>query len=109
MSNNIPIVKPINIPEYEYKQSKHDMMPKLQLRSIIVASSTGGKTVLLQNLLLNMYRSSFERIYIFSLSIHAEPALYEVKKYQKEIMKVDAKGSTQQIYKNILDTQKKGS
>ena len=62
MSNNIPIVKPIHIPEYEYKQSKHDMVPKLPFRSIIVASSTGGKTVLIQNLLLNIYRGSFERV-----------------------------------------------
>ena len=85
MSNNIPIVKPINIPEYKYKQSKYDMVPKLPLRSIIVASPTGGKTVLLQNLSINIYRSSFERIYIFSLSIHADPALYEVKKYQKKL------------------------
>ena len=49
MLNNIPIVKPKNIPEYEYKQSKYDMVPKLPFRSIIVASSTGGKTVLIQN------------------------------------------------------------
>ena len=89
MLNNIPIVKPINIPEYEYKQSKYDMVPKLPFRSIIVASSTGGKTVLIQNLLLNIYRGSFERVYIFSPSIHADPAFYEVKKYQREVMKVD--------------------
>ena len=89
MLNNIPIVKPINIPEYEYKQSKYDMVPKLPFRSIIVASSTGGKTVLIQNLLLNIYRGSFERVYIFSTSIHADPAFYEVKKYQREVMKVD--------------------
>ena len=75
MLNTIPIVK----------QSKYDMVPKL----LIVASSTGGKTVLIQNLLLNIYRGSFERVYIFSPSIHADPAFYEVKKYQREVMKVD--------------------
>ena len=88
MWNNIPIAnKPIDIPEYEYKQSKYDMVPKLPFRSIIVASSTGGKTVLIQNCLLNIYRSSLERICIFSPNIHADPAFYEVKKYQREVLK----------------------
>ena len=115
MSNNqIPIVKPINIPEYKYKQSKYDMVPRLPFRSIIVASSTGGKTVLIQNLLLNIYRGSFERLYIFSPSIHSDPAFYEVKKYQKEVMKVD--DTKEELYfedfktsdlHNILDKQKK--
>ena len=43
-----PIIKPINITEYEFKQSKYEHVPKLPFRSIIVASSTGGKTVLIQ-------------------------------------------------------------
>ena len=87
--SDIPYIKPINIPGYKYKQSKHEMTPKLPFRSIVVASSTGGKTVLIQNPLLNIYRGSFERVYIFSPSIHSDPAFYEVKKYQKEVMKVD--------------------
>ena len=111
---DIPIVKPINIPEYEYKQSKYEMVPKLPFRSIIVASSTGGKSVLIQNLLLNVYRGSFERIYIFSPSIHSDPTFYEVKKYQKEVMKVDDtkedlyfEGFNPSDLQKILDTQKK--
>ena len=112
--SNIPIVKPINIPEYEYKQSKYEMVPKLPFRSIIVASSTGGKTVLIQNLLLNIYRGSFERVYIFSPSIHADPAFYEVKKYQKDVMKVDDtkedlyfEGFNPSDLQKILERQKK--
>ena len=49
------------------------MVPKLPFRSIAVASSTGGKTVLIQNLLLNIYRGSFKRVYVFSPSIHGDP------------------------------------
>ena len=62
---DVPIIKPINITEYEFKQSKYDHVPKLPFRSIIVASSTGGKTVLIQDLRLNVYRNSFARIFIF--------------------------------------------
>ena len=63
--SEVPIIKPINITDYEFKQSKYEHVPKLPFRSIIVASSTGGKTVLIQNLILNVYRNSFARIFIF--------------------------------------------
>ena len=112
--SDIPYIKPINIPEYKYKQSKYEMTPKLPFRSIVVASSTGGKTVLIQNLLLNSYRGSFERVYIFSPSIHSDPAFYEVKKYQKEVMKVDDtkedlyfEGFNPSDLQKILERQKK--
>ena len=87
--NNIPIVKPIDIPEYNYKHSKYDIVPKLSLRGILVASSTGGKTVLIQNLILNSYRGSFERIFTFSPSIHVDDTWNAVKKYIREVMNVD--------------------
>ena len=75
------------MPEYKYKQSKYEMTTKVPFRSIVVAASTGGKSVLIQNLLLNIGHGSFEKVYIFSPSIHSDPAFYEVKKYQKEVMK----------------------
>ena len=56
---DVPIVKPINITDYEFKQSKYEHVPKIPFRSIIVASSTGGKTVLIQNLILNVYKKLF--------------------------------------------------
>ena len=62
---------------------------KLPFRSIVVASSTGGKTVLIQNLILNVFRDCFARIFIFSPSVHNDPTFVEVKKYQKDNMKVD--------------------
>ena len=50
MSEEMPKVEPIDIPEYKYKNSKFDMMPKLPARMLCVASSTGGKTVLIPEL-----------------------------------------------------------
>ena len=85
----VPIIKPINITDYDFKQSKYEHVPKLPFRSIVVASSTGGKTVLIQNLILNVYRDCFARIFIFSPSVHNDPTFVEVKKYQKDNMKVD--------------------
>ena len=83
-NNTVPIIQPRNITEYEYKQSKYKHVPRIPFRSIIVASSTGGKTVLIQNLILDVYRDCFSRIFIFSPSVHTDPTFVEVKKYIKK-------------------------
>ena len=87
--SDVPIVKPINITEYEFKQSKYEHVPTLPFRSIIVASSTGGKTVLIQNLILNVYRNSFARILIFSPRVQNDPTFTEVKRYIRDELHVD--------------------
>ena len=110
--NSILIVKPIDIPEYNYKHSKHDIMPKLSLRGILAASSTGGKTVLIQNLILNIYRGSFEKK--FSPSTHVDDTWNAVKKYIREVMNVDTdreptyfKEYTPEALNKIIQTQHK--
>ena len=114
MNNSVPIVKPRNITEYEYKQSKYPHVPRIPFRSIIVASSTGGKTVLIQNLILDVYRDCFSRIFIFSPSVNTDPTFVEVKKYIRKDMKVD--DTNEQLYyehynpeelERVIDTQTK--
>ena len=114
MNNSVPIVKPRNITEYEYKQSKYPHVPRIPFRSIIVASSTGGKTVLIQNLILDVYRDCFSRIFIFSPSVNTDPTFVEVKKYIRKDMKVD--DTKEQLYyehynpeelERVIDTQTK--
>ena len=110
---DIPTVEPIDIPQYKYKNSKYEILPKLPARMIAVASSTGGKSVLLQNLILKIYRGSFERIYICSPSIHVADTWTAVKKYISDVMKVDAeKEHYYEEYdplalKKIIETQHK--
>ena len=48
MSDDIPIIKPIKLKEYEVKQSKYNIASKLPIRSIILGPSGSGKTTLLQ-------------------------------------------------------------
>ena len=67
MENNIPIIKPIQTKEYETKQSKYNVVSKLPLRSIVLGPSGSGKSILLQNMILDIYRDCFSRIYIYSL------------------------------------------
>ena len=68
--NKAPVIAPIQHIEYECKQSKYgEHVPKLPMRSMILSPSSGGKTVLLQNMMLYIYRGCFKIIYIFSPSI----------------------------------------
>ena len=63
-----PIVKPINVKDYDVKQSKYEVTPKLPASMIISAPSGSGKTILVQSLILNIYRNCFARIYVLSPS-----------------------------------------
>ena len=51
------------------------------MRGILLAPSGGGKGVLLQNMVLDIYRDCFERVYIFSSSIHVDHTWLPVKEY----------------------------
>jgi hypothetical protein len=85
--SNIPKIEPIKIQEFNVKQSKYDMVGKLPTRAIICAPSGGGKTVLLSNLILDIYTGCFSRIYIFSPSIDIDYTWIPAKKYIEEDMK----------------------
>ena len=67
-----PEIEPINIKDYTVKQSKYEIVGKLLCRSVLCAPSGGGKIVLLQNMVLQIYKDCFDIIYIFSLSIEVD-------------------------------------
>jgi len=83
-----PTIKADSIKEFTVKQSKYQTVGKLPTRSLICSPSGGGKTVLLSNLILDIYRDCFSRIYIFSPSIHVDHSWLGVKKYIEKEMKV---------------------
>ncbi len=80
-------IKPIGLKEYSCKQSKDEHVPKVPLRMILLEPSGSGKTVLLSNLILNIYRGCFERIFVFSPSIDIDKTWEPVKKHQSDGMK----------------------
>ena len=64
-----PQIKPIQEKIYENKQSKYKHLAKsgkLPAIGCILAPTTGGKTTLIANLILDVYRGAFERIYVWS-------------------------------------------
>ena len=89
-------------PQYSCSQSRHDDAPSLPTRMICVAPSGSGKTVLLISLILDVYPRCFERIFIFSPTVHVDRQWDAVKKYQAEKLKVDT--SKEQLHSNEYDS-----
>ena len=111
---DIPIVKPINEINYEFKQSKYSNVPKVPFRALIFGPSGSGKSVLLLSLILDIYRNVFQRVYVFSPSVNHDSIWSPVKKYVKDELKVneDKEKCFFEEYKGedlmkIIDTQTK--
>ena len=86
-----PNIKPIKMEEFSSTQSKYEHAAQLPTRSLVLAPSGGGKTILLQNMVLDIYRDCFSRIYIFSPSIDVDMTWNPVKEYLANNLKQDEK------------------
>ena len=58
-----PIIKPIKTREYDVPESRYRQVGKLPFRTIILGSSGSGKTILLQNMIIDIYKQMNEYIY----------------------------------------------
>ena len=88
---DIPIVKPYKTKEYSFTQSKYDVAPRIPFSMVITGQSGSGKTVLLSNLILDIYRGCFSRTFIWSSSIDLDPVWTPVKDYVEDTLKIDTK------------------
>ena len=84
--------------EYEFKQSKYEVAPRIPFSQIVVGPSGSGKSVLLQSMILDLYRDCFSRIFIFSSSINVDSVWTPVKDYIEKTLKIDSK--KEKIYFN---------
>ena len=57
-----PIVKPIYVKKNVFKKSEYEIAPRLPLSQIIVGPSGSGKGILLQSMILDIYRDVRARI-----------------------------------------------
>ena len=73
--SDIPIVKPVDVKEYDFKQSKYEVAPRLPFSQIITGPSGSGKGILLQSMILDIYRGVFERIYIYIFGLLQSPLI----------------------------------
>ena len=83
-----PKIVPINVKEYTVKQSTYEVAGTLPIRSVILGPSGSGTTILLQNMILDIYKDCFSRIYIFSPSNEVDSTWIPIKTYIENHMKV---------------------
>ena len=110
-----PIIKPIKTKEYEVPESKYKQVGKLPIRSILVGPSGSGKSILLQNMIINIYKGLFGRIYIFSPSIDVDYTWVPVKNHIKKELKLEETDEEKFYFSEydpnalskIIETQKK--
>ena len=91
MNNTVPIIKPHKLVEYKFKQLTYDVAPGIPFSQIVVGPSGSGKSILLQNMILDLYRNCFERVFIFFASIHVDSVWHPVKEYIEKTLKVNPK------------------
>ena len=75
-----PQIKPLSTTQFNAKQSKYAMCAELPMRSIILGPSGSGKSVLLQNMIYDIYKGCFEKIFIISPTIHIDKSWSPIKK-----------------------------
>ena len=107
------VIKAIKQAEYTCKQPKYKQLYGLPTRHMILGPSGVGKSVLLVNMLLDIYKDCFSRIYIFSPSIHIDKTWQPVLNYCKTHLK-QVESRTEKFYfdeydpaalQSIIDTQ----
>ena len=114
MNDSVPKIEPIKVKQYEVKQSKYPQCGKLPTSKILLGPSHSGKGVLLSNMIMDIYRGCFERVYIFSPSINVDHTWRPVKEFLDK--SINLKDDEPPLYydhydseslERIIDTQKK--
>ena len=83
-----PSLKPIQLKEHSCSQGHYGyFVPKLPMRSMLVGPPGAGKTVLLTNMILDIYKGCFSIIYIWSPSIEVFNTWKPVKDYIRDQIK----------------------
>ena len=60
--NSPPVIEPISVRQYQFKQPSYDKANKLPFRSIVVSLSQGGIGILIQILVLKLLRKNMHRL-----------------------------------------------
>ena len=83
---SVPHIAPAKgMRSFEFKQSRYKHLAGMNvLRSLCVGSSGSGKSILLQQLVLDVFRGVFQRVYLFSKTAKSdhtwEPVLRHIRK-----------------------------
>ena len=101
--------KALKTTQYEHKQSSYEHTPTLPTRILFGAQTNSGKTTLICNLILDLYRDCWSKVVIFSHSWNTDSSWDPVRKYMKEkdwnLAECGFASYSDQILKGILDEQ----
>ena len=79
-------IRPHKAKEYTFRQSAHAHVPELPVRAVLLAPSGGGKTTMLVSLIKDIYPKCWERIYVWSPTVHLDDHWNAVKKYARDVL-----------------------
>ena len=82
--------------KFHSKQSAHGHMPETPFRLIALGNSGSGKTLTLQNMLLNHYRGIFQAIYLWSPTSRLDMGWEPVFKYMKRELGQDPEATNEE-------------
>ena len=87
---SVPLIRPAKgMRKFEFQQSRYKHLEGMNcLRSIVSGASGSGKTLLVQNMLLDIFANTYERAYIFSPTIHSDHTWEPVKKFPRKTKKI---------------------
>ena len=97
-----PTIKPIDTAKCECNQSNYAFCPELPMRAMLCGPSGWGKGVVLQKMIVDVFRGCFSRVYIFSPSIDIDKTWEPVNKYIKAEIKPDP---AEEIFFNTYDPE----
>ena len=74
-----PVINPLTLQNMIYQRVSIHSVENYLLRMVMNGPSGSGKGILLQNIILDIYRDCFERIFIWSPSINVDDNWKPVK------------------------------
>ena len=77
-------VEPLKAPKFHSRQSKWKHLPEVPFRIIILGPGSSGKTLTLQNMILNHYRGVFDFIALFSPTSRLDVGWKQVFDYMEK-------------------------
>ena len=90
MAKNSPAIQLHEKVSYSSKrQPDLEHLPQVPLRGFLLGPSGSGKSAALVDMILRLYRGCFERVYVFSPSVHLDSVWVPVKEYVEKDLKVE--------------------
>jgi hypothetical protein len=102
---SVPTIKPAKgMRKFEFQQSRYKHLEGMNvLRSIVSGASGSGKTLLVQNMLMDIFANTYERAFIFSPTIHSDHTWEPVKRFLRKTKKIPEE---EELFFETFDVEK---